>query len=127
MTDPISDFFVRIVNAQAVAHKTVLIPFSRQKYRLTNILKENGFIDDFEKKGKKTNKSIRIVLKYNKTLPAISRFKRISKLSRRSYKHYSDIRLARSKCFIISTSRGLMTAREAKRRKLGGELMGQIS
>ena len=126
MIDPISDFFVRIVNAQAVFHKTVLVPFSGQKYRLANILKENGFIDDFEKKGKKTNKSIRIVLKYDKNLPAISGFKRISKPSRRFYGRYSDFRLAKGKCFIVSTSRGLMTAREAKKRKLGGELMGQI-
>ena len=127
MIDPISDFFVRIVNAQAVSHKTVLVPFSQQKYRLANILKESGLIDDFEKKGKKTGKSIRIILKYHRNIPVISEFKRISKSSKRSYRGYSDLRLTKGKTFIVSTSRGLMTAREAKKRKLGGELIGQIS
>jgi len=126
MTDPISDFFVRIVNAQAVLHKTVSFPFSKQKYRLAGILKENGLIDDFKKREKKGNKFIKIFLKYNGKIPVISGFKRLSKPSRRFYKHYSDLIIISGKYFIISTSRGIMTAREAKRRKLGGELMVQI-
>lgn len=126
MTDPISDFFVRIVNAQAVSRKTVSVPFSQAKYRLANILKENGLINDFEKKGKKTNKSIKIILKYNNGMPAISGFERISKPSRRFYKRYPELRIIRGEYSIVSTSRGLMTAREAKKRKLGGELMVKI-
>jgi len=128
MTDPIADLLNRIRNAQAVFHPTVDIPFSQIKYEIIQILAKEGFIDKFEKKGKKTKKTIRITLKYIGKTPAISALKRISKPGQRIYLPYKKIKKVRGGygIAIISTSEGLMTNKETRKQKLGGEVIFKI-
>ena len=127
-TDPIADFLTRIRNAQAVAHLTVSIPFSQQKYNLAKILEKERFITGVEKKGKKVSKLIKIILRYHDETPAISGLRRISKPGRRAYLSSQGIRTVQKNfgISIISTSKGLMTGKEAKKQTLGGEIICEV-
>ncbi|MCH8741490.1 30S ribosomal protein S8 [Patescibacteria group bacterium] len=128
MTDPIADMLNRIRNAQAVSHQTVNIPFSNLKYEIAEVLKKHGFVEKVEKKGKKINKTIEIILKYDGKTPVISGLKRISKPGQRIYKGSKELRRVRGGygIAIISTPKGLMTNKEARRRKIGGEVLAEI-
>ena len=129
MTDPITDMLNRISNAQAVKHETVEIPFSKFKLKIIEILKSKGFILDFKKREKKGTGVIRINLKYtSEGTPAISGFKRVSKSGQRIYKKTKEIRKVKGGYgqAIISTSKGLMTNKEAREQKLGGEVLCEI-
>ena len=126
--DPISDMLTQIANAQAVRHQTVSISFSNLKYEIAKILEREGFIKTAEKKGKKVKKIIEIALKYNESDPAISVVRRISRLSQRIYVPAKKIRRVQDGfgIAIISTSKGLMTDKEARKQKLGGEVLCEI-
>jgi len=131
--DPITDMFNRIRNAQAVLHPTVEVPFSKLKYRIAEILEKEKFIDKVEKsKGRDNTRSkkkfFRIVLKYNEKVPAISGIRKISKSGQRIYTGAKDIRPVRSGygISILSTSKGLMAGKEAKKQKLGGEIICEV-
>lgn len=126
--DPITDMFNQIKNAQAVEKTTVEVPFSKIKSEICQILKREGWIEDFAKKGKKAQKEIKITLKYEDGIPRISNFKRISKPGRRIYKGWKELRLIRQGygASIISTSGGLMSGKEARRQRLGGEIICEI-
>jgi small subunit ribosomal protein S8 len=128
MVDPISDMFNRIKNAQALHHKEVEVPFSNLKFNIAKILEQEKFIEKVEKENIKNIKCIKINLKYNDRNPAISDFKRISKPSRRFYIPLDKIKRIRGGygITIISTSKGLMTNKEAKKNKTGGELICEI-
>jgi len=137
MTDPITDMLNRIHNAQAVFKTTVSIPFSNLKYEIAKALEKTGFIEKVEKGGRKTKKFIEITLKYHKEKsagsgrklsPAISGMKRVSKPGQRIYIKAKDLRgvLGGYGRAIISTPRGLMTAKEARKHKLGGEIICEI-
>jgi len=125
MTDPITDMLNRIRNAQAVLKETVEVPFSNFKYEIAKILEKNGFIEKVEKKGKKTKKIIEITLKYDNKIPAISGLKRISKPGQTIYLGHRKIKRVKGGygIAIISTSKGLMTDKEARKQKLGGEVI----
>ena len=128
MTDPIADMLTRIRNASAVKKAEVVLPFSKIKYQIAEILKESGWLKDVEKiKGKFAQ--IRVELKYDKDgQSTILSIKRISKPGRRVYvdKNNLPVVLNNLGIAIISTSRGLMTNREAKRKSLGGEVICEI-
>ena len=128
MTDPITDLLNRIRNAQAVFHPTVEIPFSNLKYEITKILEKEKFIEKTEKKGKKARKTIEIVLKYDGKIPAISGLRKISKPGQRIYKSLKDIKPVRGGygVLIISTPKGLMTDKEARKKRLGGEILCEV-
>ncbi len=128
MTDPIADMLNRIKNAQAVDHPMVEMPFSNLKYEIAKILEKNGFVEKIEKKGRKAKKTMEIVLKYNEKSPAVTGVKRISKPGQRIYLASSEMKKVREGygMAIISTSKGLMTNREAKKQKLGGEVLCEI-
>ncbi len=138
MTDPISDMLNRIRNAQTVLQPTVELPFSKIKYEIAKILKKQGLVEDAEEKGKKIGKTIKITLKYQKeTLvpggaqrlkPVIFGLKKISKPGQRIYIKRGNIKPVRAGygISIISTSRGLMTGKEARRQRLGGEVICEI-
>ena len=136
MVDPIADMLNRIRNAQAVLHPTVVLPFSNLKYEIAKILEKKRFIEKAEKKGRKTKKIIEIVLKYDSEnldssgikTPVISGLKRISKPGQRIYLSTKKIRPVKSGLgiAIISTSKGLMTNGEARKQKLGGEVLCEI-
>lgn len=128
VNDPISDMLTRIRNAQAVDHQTVVIPFSKLKMNLAEILKKEGLIEEVDTQGKKTNKVIEIKLKYLKGEPVINNIKRISKPGRRIYIKKDEIKPIRQGfgMSVISTSQGLMTNKEASKKELGGEVLCEI-
>jgi small subunit ribosomal protein S8 len=128
-TDPIADMLTRIRNAQLAKHEQVWVPASRVKLELARILKSEGYIQKFSLVEEKPQAKIRITLKY---LPergaAISELKRESTPSRRIYLERDELPRVKGGLgiAIITTSKGIMTDREARRRKLGGELMCTI-
>jgi len=128
MSDQISNMLTSIRNAQAVMHKTVSVPYSNIKYEIAEILAKQNFIEKIEKKGKKIEKIIEITLKYNDGAPVISGLKRISKQGQRIYTSAQEIKKVKDGygIAIISTSKGIMTNNEARRNKLGGEVICQI-
>lgn len=124
---------VQIKNAQAVGKEQVSVPFSNMKFKIAGILKDNGFVQDIERKKKKEKKSEReylsVTLKYDEdSQPAISGFKIISRPSRHLYTGVKDIKLIRSGygIAVISTSKGVMSSKEARKQNLGGEILFEV-
>lgn len=128
MTDPISDMLTRIRNAQAVSHQTVSIPFSKLKLSLAETLERAGVVGEVSVLGKKIDKIIKIKLKYENGKPIVSNLKRISKQGQRIYIKKNDLHPVRQGygLAIISTSEGLMTNTEAKKKGLGGEVFCEV-
>lgn len=129
MTDPITDMFNRIRNAQAVSKKNVSMPFSNLKYRIANILLEKGFVSGVEKKGRQTSKIIEIELKYlEDNSPIITGIKRVSKPGQRIYSDSKSIKKIRGGygMSIISTSKGLMSNSDARKNNIGGEIICEV-
>ncbi|RLC33507.1 MAG: 30S ribosomal protein S8 [Candidatus Nealsonbacteria bacterium] len=129
MTDPISDMFTRIRNAQAVGKETVLIPYSKFKMEIAKILQKQGCIKEVGRKGKKIRKSIEIKLLYEEDgAPRIRQIERISKPSRRIYMSLHNLKKQlRSHGFmIISTPKGVLTDQEAYKQKVGGEAICRV-
>jgi len=129
VSDPIADMLTRIRNAIMARHDSVLIPASRMKLSITKILKNEGFIKDYEVLRDKPHRSIKIYLKYDdKNQSVISGLERISKPGLRAYVHQKEI----SRVYgglgiaIVSTSKGVMTGHQAWRRGIGGELLCNI-
>ena len=125
MVDPISDMLTRIRNAQKAGHQTVSIPVSNLKIEIAKILKKENYISDWGKSGKEIKKIIEVTLKYP---IAINEIKRISKPGKRVYASVSEIKPIKNGygMSIISTSKGLMTNREARKAGLGGEVLLEI-
>jgi small subunit ribosomal protein S8 len=127
MTDPVGDMLTRIRNASAARHEKVLVPASRLKVRIAEVMKEEGYIKDFvlhKDDGKQG--AISILLKYTADRePAISDIKRLSKPGLRRYVATGDIPrvLNGLGIAILSTSKGVMVDREARKQKVGGELI----
>lgn len=128
MTDPVSDMLIRIKNAQLAGHETLEIPFSNVKLAMAKIMEQAGFLDRVERKGSKSKQSLVLKLKYNQGVPAIQNLRRLSKPSRRVYVRAAEIKPVRQGygLAIISTSRGLMTDKEARKNKIGGEVLCEI-
>jgi len=128
MTDPIADILTRIRNALIRKKSEVVLPFSKMKFAIAKILEKENFIKKAEKI-EENYSQIKIILKYNQTgEPAIKDLKRISKPGRRVYVNKKEIprTLWGPGIVIISTSRGLIVDKEARRRKLGGEVICEI-
>lgn len=126
--DTIADMLVRIKNAQAVSKKTVNVPYSKINYEIAKILEEEGFVEEVKKRGR-IIKKILIILKYNDDgSPRIREIKRVSKPSRRIYLKYKDIFYPKSGygILILSTPKGILTAKKAKRMKVGGEVLCEV-
>jgi small subunit ribosomal protein S8 len=132
VNDPISDMLIQIKNAQMVSHDQVLLPFSKMKFALANVLKSTGYLADVERKKNKTKKTeheyLLLTLKYADGAGVLQGVKIISKPSRRMYIKAADIRTVRSGygLAIISTSHGIMSSKDAWKQKLGGELLCEI-
>lgn len=126
LTDPIADMLTRIRNANTERHATVDIPASNMKTRLAEILKEEGFIEDFTILEEAPQNTIRIQLKYiNKKERVISGIRRISKPGLRIYVHSHELPkvLGGLGIAVISTSKGVMTDRDARKQNVGGEVI----
>ena len=128
MTDSITDMLNQIRNAEAVAKPEVLIPFSNLKNQIGIILSREGFVGEVKKIAKDRNKIMKIVLKYDNGVPAIEGSKRISKPGQRIYVKNTEIKKVRGGfgISIISTPKGLMTGMEARKARLGGEVLLEI-
>lgn len=129
MTDPIADMLTRIRNAQAVRQQTVSVSFSNLNLKISQILLREGLIEDYKRLRFKNQKVIKIHLKYGTdNNPVISGLKRISRPGLRVYRRAKEIKRVRGGygIAIISTSKGVMTDKEARRQKLGGEVICEI-
>jgi small subunit ribosomal protein S8 len=129
LTDPIADYLTRIRNANTAFHETTEVPASRIKKALTEILKEEGFIKGFELVDDGKQGKIRIYLKYGKGKErVITGLKRISKPGLRVYVGKDEIPrvLGGLGIAILSTSRGIMTDKEARKQGIGGEVICYI-
>lgn len=125
-TDPIADMLTRIRNANMVSHETVEMPSSKLKVELAKLLKEEGYIVDYSVRQEGKFSFLTIVLKYDeKHKPVISNLKRISKPGLRSYCKSKDLPqvFGGLGIAIISTSKGLLTDRKARKEKIGGEIL----
>lgn len=122
------DLLTKIKNAQQVKKEFTKIPYSKNKERIAEILAENKFVDGFEKKGRSPKKVLAIKLKYENGEGAITGIKFLSKPSRHLYAGYKDIKLVKSGygILVISTPKGIMTGKEARKQKVGGEMLFQI-
>lgn len=127
-TDPISDFLTRLRNAQAAGHETMKAPGSKLKYAIAKILEKEGFISSVKETNEGPKFSIEVTLKYDHKIPAIRAVKRVSTPGRRVYRGASELQnvLSGQGISIISTSAGVMTNREARRRRLGGEILCEV-
>jgi small subunit ribosomal protein S8 len=126
MTDPIGDMLTRIRNASAARHEKVLVPASRLKVKIAEVLRDEGFIKDFVRHEDGAQGAITIMLKYSGDRePAISDIKRVSKPGLRRYVPHTEIPrvLNGMGIAILSTSNGVMVDREARKQKVGGELI----
>lgn len=130
MTDPVADYLTRIRNAVSANHRIVEIPGSNLKREMTKILHEKGYITDFKFEDNSTQGLIKIALKYHpKTkISAIKKLERISKPGLRKYGSKDELpRVINGLGIaIISTSKGLMTDKEARKEKIGGEVICHV-
>ena len=129
MTDPIADMLTRIRNALIASYNTVDVPSSKLKINVANVLKSEGFIKNYRIMKKERRETIRIFLKYDdKGAPVIGGLKRVSKPGRRSYTKSDRIPqvLDGFGVNILSTSKGVITDREARKMGVGGEILCSV-
>ncbi|PIR70256.1 MAG: 30S ribosomal protein S8 [Candidatus Niyogibacteria bacterium CG10_big_fil_rev_8_21_14_0_10_42_19] len=126
--DPIADMFVIIVNAQRVQKQNVSVSYSKLKMEIAKLFESKGYIKEAVRHGRKTRRTIDIVLNYTGDKPAIENIRRISKPSRRIYSGWRQLKTYRKGrgFVIISTPKGIMGSGEAEKSKLGGEVLGRI-
>jgi small subunit ribosomal protein S8 len=125
MTDPVSDMLTRIRNAQLSEKKEVAMPSSKLKISIVNVLKEEGYIEDYEVLDKASKPSLNIKLKYFNGSAVIESIKRVSRPGLRIYKSHDQLpRIMNGLGIaILSTSKGVMTERRAKSSGVGGEIL----
>lgn len=125
MTDPIADMLVRIKNALAVGKPQVSMPASKMKLAIADVLKAEGYIGDFRVTGEKAAAKLEIALKYYEGRPVIERLERVSRSGLRQYRGKENLPnvLGGLGVAIISTSKGLMTDRQARSAGVGGEVI----
>ncbi|KKR95923.1 MAG: 30S ribosomal protein S8 [Candidatus Uhrbacteria bacterium GW2011_GWD1_41_16] len=128
MTDPISDMLTRIRNASKVRKQIVDVPMSKMKFALAKVLQNEGYLDAVEKVDGLKGVNIRLRLKYENNEPKIMVINRISRPGRRVYVQSTELPTVRSGfgVAIVSTPNGLMTNVEARKRRLGGELICEV-
>ena len=136
MIDPISDMLTRIRNAQKAGHSEVVFPFSNLKMAVSRILEKESFVEFVEKISKNEENNfdnIKIVLKYERSgnnvrIPAISEITRVSKEGKRIYIKKGEIKKVKNGfgISIVSTSKGVMTGKEARKIGLGGEYICEV-
>jgi small subunit ribosomal protein S8 len=128
VTDQIADFLTRIRNAGKAGHKTVTAPASKLKIAMCKILKEQGYIADYAIVEDKVQNQIKVTLKYYNREPAIRELKRVSKPGRRIYVSVDNLPRIKNGLgiAIISTSKGVLTDKEAKKFNVGGEFICSV-
>jgi len=129
MTDPIADMLTRIRNAKMARHDRTEMPHSRLKEHVASVMKSEGYLDDVRVSDAEERKTLTLVLRYGRDRqPAIDGLRRVSTPGRRVYVRHDRIDRVCSGMgiSILSTSRGVMTDREARRQRVGGELLCEV-
>ena len=128
LSDPIGDMLARIKNSQMRNHKKIELPSSKFKAKIAEILKSEGYIIDFEVKSDQNKSNLHISLKYNSGNPVINTIERISKPGRRIFSSASSLPKINNGLgiAIISTPQGVMTDIDARKKKLGGEIICKV-
>ncbi len=127
-SDPISDLLTRIRNAQAAHHDLVMVPGSRMKLAIAKLLQQEGYVERVDERVEGPRSLLEITLRYEGKQPIIRSIRRVSRPGRRVYRGSSELPrvLSDQGIAIVSTSAGLMTNKEARRRKLGGEVLCEV-
>lgn len=119
--------FIRIKNAYKAGHETALIPYSKFKLEIAKVLERAEYVGKVGRKGKRTRKNIEISLLYRDAEGALRDVKLVSRPSRRLYTSYRSLRHAgRGGIFVLSTPKGVMTDREARKEKVGGQVIAEV-
>jgi small subunit ribosomal protein S8 len=128
MTDPVADMLTRIRNAYAANHRRVDVPKSRFKTELARVLRENNYITDFKEFSEEGRPVLRLYLRYHNDLPVVRELQRVSSPGLRRYVKCRELPRVKNGLgvAIVSTPRGLMTDRDARRANLGGELVAVV-
>jgi small subunit ribosomal protein S8 len=128
ITDPIADMLTRLRNAGQARHRRVDMPVSKLKIELARILRDNHYIHDFKVLEDGKHGMLRLYLKYYQEKPVIRELKRVSKPGLRKYVSVPEIPRVRNGLgmAILSTSKGVMTDREAREARIGGELLATV-
>ncbi len=129
MQDPIADMFTRIRNGLSAGKMRVIMPMSKQKMAIANLLKDQGYIRDLATEDQKGKPQLSIVLKYHEGNPVIDKIQRVSRPGLRIFKNKNELpRIMNGLGIaIISTSRGLMTDKAAREAGHGGEVVGIVT
>ncbi|MFO7190032.1 MAG: 30S ribosomal protein S8 [Pseudomonadota bacterium] len=129
MTDPIADFLTRIRNGQSSGKSEIIVPASKLKLAIAKVLKEEGYIEDFASREQDGKPVLAVQLKYYQGRPVIERLERVSRPGLRVYKGKDELPkvLGGLGVAIVSTSRGVMTDREARAAGHGGEVLCIVS
>ena len=128
LSDPIGDMIARVKNAQARNHKKVELPSSNFKAKIAGILKNEGFIKDFKIEEKNNKSRLSLELKYHSGNPVINNFERVSKPGRRIFSSAEGLPKINNGLgiAIISTPKGVMTDIDARKQKVGGEIICKV-
>ena len=127
--DPLADFLIRIKNASAAGKPDVSVPFSKFKFEIASLLAKEGFLGSVERRGKKVKKTLDVTLKYREDeTPEVVDVQRVSRLGKRVYMGVADIKPVRHGhgLLVLSTPKGILTDREARKQKVGGEALFKI-
>jgi small subunit ribosomal protein S8 len=126
--DPIADMFTRIRNAQARAKREVVMPASKRKAAIAQVLKDEGYIVDFSVAGEGPQRELTVQLKYYNGRPVIERIQRVSRPGLRTYRGAEELPsiVGGLGIAIVSTSQGLMTDRRARAQGIGGEVICSV-
>ncbi|KNH10329.1 SSU ribosomal protein S8p (S15Ae) [Candidatus Burkholderia brachyanthoides] len=129
MSDPIADMLTRIRNAQMVEKVSVTMPSSKGKVAIAQVLKDEGYIDDFAVKAEGAKTELNIALKYYAGRPVIERLERVSKPGLRVYRGRNDIPQVMNGLgvAVVSTPKGVMTDRKARQTGVGGEVICYVA
>ena len=128
LSDPIGDMIARVKNAQARKHKKVELPSSKFKSKIADILKNEGFIKDFKVSTEEKKNILSLELKYHSGNPVISNFERVSKPGRRIFSSADSLPRINNGLgiAIVSTPKGVMTDIDARKQKIGGEIICKV-
>ena len=128
LSDPIGDMIARVKNAQARKHKKVELPSSKFKSKIADILKNEGFIKDFKVSTEEKKNILSLELKYHSGNPVISNFERVSKPGRRIFSSADSLPMINNGLgiAILSTPKGVMTDIDARKQKVGGEIVCKV-
>jgi small subunit ribosomal protein S8 len=126
--DSIADLIVRIKNASDARKESVTVPHSKMKAAILEVLEKEGYVGGITKKGKKIHKSIEVGLVYDEFGPRVKGVERVSKLSKRMYSGSKDLKrvMQGHGVLVLTTPKGIMTDSEARKQKVGGELLFKI-